>query len=137
MNRRSARWLLAGVGVLLLGLPGCGKIQRYEGGYAIIPEPQGDAPVRHLWLDENGNWHLRSEISHGRIRCASYEVGVQLGKGVPACNNFQWLTRVDWLPRVRHCNSATRIHTGGGNFADIKAVEAASCARVVVRCEGC
>ncbi len=89
------------------------------------------------WLDENGDWHVRSEVSHGRIRCAAYEVGVQLGKGLPACSNFQRLNGVAWATRVRHCNSATRIHSGGGSFADTKAVEAATCARVVVRCEGC
>ena len=89
------------------------------------------------WVDEQGLWSIRSEISHGRIRCAVYQVGIQLGKGVPACSNVSWLTHVEFASRVRHCNSATRIHTGGGRFLERAAVEAANCARVLVRCEGC
>lgn len=89
------------------------------------------------WVDENGFWNIRSEISHGRIRCASYEVGVQLGKGLPACSNVDWLTGVEYGSRVRHCNSATRVHSDGGRFFDTPAVVAANCARVLVRCEGC
>ncbi len=89
------------------------------------------------WVDENGFWDIRSEISHGSIRCATYEVGVQLGRGRPACSNVDWLTNVEYGSRVQHCNSATRIHSGGGRFFDTSAVEAANCARVVVRCDGC
>lgn len=89
------------------------------------------------WVDEKGFWQIRSEVSHGRIRCAIYDVGVQLGRGRPACNNVDWLTKVEYAPRVRHCNSATRVHSGGGRFFDTLAVEATNCARVVVRCEGC
>ena len=89
------------------------------------------------WLDERGHWNIRSEVSHGRIRCATYEVGVQLGRGLPACSNVNWMSDVQFASRVRHCNSATRIHTGGGTFFDTTAVEEANCVRVVVRCEGC
>jgi hypothetical protein len=89
------------------------------------------------WVDELGFWQIRSEISHARFGCAIYEVGVQLGKGLPACSNVSWLTHVEFVSRVRHCNNATRIHSGGGRFLDNSAVEAANCARVLVRCEGC
>ena len=89
------------------------------------------------WVDENGFWHTRSEVSHGRLRCATYEVGVQLGKGLPGCSNVRWLSDVEYASRVRHCNSATRIHSGGGRFFDTSIVEAANCVRVLVRCEGC
>lgn len=89
------------------------------------------------WLDEKGNWNIRAEISHGRIRCATCEVGIQLGRGLPACSNVDWLTNVEYATRFRHCNSATRIHSGGGLSFLTVAVEAANCARVVVRCEGC
>jgi len=89
------------------------------------------------WVDEHGLWSIRSEVSHGRIRCATYEVGIQLGQGLPACSNVKWLTNIEYVSRIPHCNSATRIHSGGGRFLDSAAVEAANCARVVVRCEGC
>lgn len=89
------------------------------------------------WVDEDGFWHIRSEISHGRIRCATYDVGIQLGKGLPGCSNVRWLSNVEHASRIRHCNSATRIHSGGGRFFDTSLVQAANCVRVVVRCEGC
>ena len=38
------------------------------------------------WLDENGYWGVHAEVSHGRIRCATYETGVQIGRGRPACS---------------------------------------------------
>jgi len=89
------------------------------------------------WVDDQGLWSIRSEVSHSRLRCATYEVGVQLGKGLLSCSNVRWLTDIEYVSRVRHCNGATRIHTGGGRFLDAAVVEAADCARVVVRCEGC
>lgn len=89
------------------------------------------------WLEEDGTWNIRSKVSHGRIRCAIYEVGLQLGRGRPACSNVDWLTAVESATRIRHCNSATRIHTGGGSFFDTAAVAEANCVRIVVRCKGC
>ena len=89
------------------------------------------------WVDEQGLWSIRSEVHHARLRCATYEVGIQLGKGLLSCSNVTWLTSVEFASRVRHCNGATRIHTGGGRFMDTAVVEAANCVRVAVRCEGC
>lgn len=89
------------------------------------------------WLDETGGWHVRKEVHHGRLRCATYETGIQLGRGNPACTNVEWLTGVEYATRHRHCNSASRLHAGGSQLADgANRFAEASCVRIVVRCEG-
>ncbi|UCC56703.1 MAG: hypothetical protein JSU75_02790 [Gammaproteobacteria bacterium] len=89
------------------------------------------------WLDETGIWQFSMEVHHGRLRCATYETGIRLGKGNPACSNVEWLTGIEPVSRLRHCNSATRIHAGGGEISRAASRFAeTSCVRVVVRCEG-
>jgi len=89
------------------------------------------------WLDEAGAWQLEAEVDHGRLRCATYETGIQLGRGTPACADAEWLTGVEYATRLRHCNSATRLHAGGGVFPQAAdRFEEISCVRVLVRCEG-
>jgi hypothetical protein len=84
-----------------------------------------------------GTWEITRPISHGRIRCATYETGIQLGQGDPACSYVQWITAVDYGTRQTHCNSATRVHAGGGELSDIGArFPSLNCVRVVTRCEG-
>lgn len=89
------------------------------------------------WLDDTGAWHIKAEVHHGRIRCGTYETGVQLGRGTSACSDVEWLTGVESVSRQRHCNSATRLHRGGGRFSDVaNRLEEVTCMRLVVRCEG-
>ena len=89
------------------------------------------------WLDATGAWHFSGEVHHGRLRCATYETGIQLGQGNPACFNVEWLTGVEYATSLRHCNSATRLHAGGGKFSDAaNRLEDVNCVRVLVRCEG-
>ena len=89
------------------------------------------------WLDETGAWRIRAEIHHQRLRCGVYETGIQLGRGTPGCSNVEWLTGVDYGTRLRHCNSAFRAHGGGGQFPEAKnRLQAMTCVRIVVRCEG-
>jgi hypothetical protein len=89
------------------------------------------------WVDETGAWHLSSEVQHGRLRCATYETGIQLGKGNPRCSEVEWLTGIEYGTRLLHCNSAARVHVGGGNFSSAAPrLEEVTCVRVVVRCEG-
>jgi hypothetical protein len=89
------------------------------------------------WLDDTGAWHIRGEIQHGRLRCATYATGIQLGRGGQDCSNPEWLTDVEYTTSLMHCNGATRLHEGGGNFpaADNRLAEV-NCVRVLVRCEG-
>ncbi len=89
------------------------------------------------WLDQTGSWQIMGEVHHGRLRCASYEVGVQYGSSSAACSDVEWLTGVEYATRLRHCNSATRLHIGGGSFPALAdRLEAVSCARLIVRCQG-
>jgi hypothetical protein len=89
------------------------------------------------WLDDSGAWHIRSEIQHGRLRCATYETGIQLGRGGQACSSPEWLTDVYYATSLLHCNSATRLHEGGGNIpAEENRLDEVNCVRVLVRCEG-
>ncbi len=89
------------------------------------------------WLDQTGAWQIEAEIHHDRIRCGTYETGIQLGKGKPACSDVDWLTGIEFVARQRQCNSATRLHRGSGRFAEAASrLEQVSCARLVVRCEG-
>lgn len=89
------------------------------------------------WLDASGAWQINREVHHGRLRCGSYETGIQLGRGNPACSSVEWLTNVEYATRLRHCNSASRVHAGGGSFSHVAdRLEAVSCVRIVVRCEG-
>lgn len=91
----------------------------------------------HGWVDDTGAWQIEAEVDHGRFLCASYEVGIQLGVGDPACSNVTWLTEPEFVTRLRHCNHATRLHTGRGRFTDpADRIDEANCVRVVVRCEG-
>jgi hypothetical protein len=89
------------------------------------------------WVDESGAWHLSGEVHHDRLRCATYEAGVQFATGGPGCASANWLGQVSYGTRLRHCNAASRLHSGGnsipgmgGRFASL------SCARVVIRCQG-
>ena len=89
------------------------------------------------WLDETAAWHFSGEVHHGRLRCATYETGLQLGRGNPGCSNVEWLTDVEYVTRMRHCNNVTRLHVGDGRFSGMASrLEEVSCARVTVRCEG-
>lgn len=88
-------------------------------------------------VDTTGAWQFRSEVQHGRLRCATYEVGMQLGRGNPQCADARWVTGVEYGTRVRQCNSATRIHNGSGRFSSTgNRFAEANCVRVVLRCQG-
>lgn len=87
------------------------------------------------WLEATGAWQIRSEVLHGRVRCATYEVGMQVGRGDDGCSDVRWVTDVEYVTRERQCNSAARIHSGRGEIP-VAQFETASCVRVVVRCAG-
>lgn len=89
------------------------------------------------WLDEAGGWHISKEVHHGRLRCATYETGIQVGSGNPGCTSVEWQTGLQHTAPRRHCNSASLMHTGGGELANgASGFAHATCVRVVTRCEG-
>jgi hypothetical protein len=86
---------------------------------------------------ETGGWQISTPVTHTRLRCATFETGIQLGQGDPDCSDVRWLTNAEFGTRQIHCNSATLVHRGGGDSAAVGgAFEASSCVRVVTRCTG-
>lgn len=88
-------------------------------------------------LTQTGEWTIKGTVQHTRLRCGTYELGLQVGRGSTACTNVEWTTDVQYGTRHTHCNSAARVHTGGGEFPQLAGVlQQSSCARVVIRCQG-
>jgi hypothetical protein len=88
-------------------------------------------------IQQTGAWNISSAVVHTRLRCGTYETGIQLGKGNQACTDVEWLTDIDYGTRRTHCNSAALVHTGGGESAKMADLfETSTCVRVVTRCEG-
>ena len=88
-------------------------------------------------IGEAGAWNLSTGVTHNRLRCATYETGIQLGKGNPACTKVEWLTEADFGSSRRHCNSAVMIHKGSGKLTGSNDVyQTSTCVRVVTKCTG-
>lgn len=47
-------------------------------GLVIKEFPRNDARGR---IQETGAWNIRTPIAHPRLRCTTYEAGIQLGQG--------------------------------------------------------
>lgn len=88
-------------------------------------------------LRSNGEMSVEGAVSHSRIRCANYAVGLRFGHGNPACTNVEWLTEDVYLTSKRHCNSARLEHSGFMVNETIGArVGEITCAQRVLRCTG-
>lgn len=88
-------------------------------------------------IQMSGAWSLSTLVVHSRLRCATYETGIQIGRGNPGCENVKWMTEADFGSSRRHCNSAVMIHTGSGQFANNEEVyNSSTCVRVVTKCTG-
>lgn len=108
---------------------------------------QGAQPAERRWtfatqsiqgsLDGSGAWSLRAEIDHPRLRCATYEAGIRVGRGDASCDNVEWLTAPQFGPERLQCNQATAVHAGNGRLDLPQAATAGiNCVGVVVRCRG-
>jgi hypothetical protein len=85
----------------------------------------------------SGAWSIRTAVTHTRLRCATFETGIQLGRGDAACSSVRWLSNAQFGTRQTHCNSATLIHSGGGELPVTRDVlDQSNCVRVVTRCTG-
>lgn len=88
-------------------------------------------------LAPTGEWTLRVEVAHPRLRCASYEVGLRFGSGNADCSSVDWSTPTAFASPRPQCNNASQIHTSSGTLgASATEIAALNCARVVVRCTG-
>jgi len=89
------------------------------------------------WLQQNGDWYIKGMVTHTRLRCATYQLGIQLGKGSPACLNVEWLTDIHYGTMERQCNSSPVQHIGGGSMPELQhLLQQATCVRVAVKCTG-
>jgi hypothetical protein len=89
------------------------------------------------WLQSNGDWFIKGTVTHQRLRCATYQLGIKLGKGNPGCLNVEWVSDVQYGTMQQQCNSAPVLHTGGGNMPELQnLLQKASCVQVVVKCTG-
>lgn len=88
-------------------------------------------------LEGTGDWAVTTEVTHTRVRCGTYETGVQIGRGDAACTRVDWLSDPDFRTRRTQCNSATLIHSGRGTVnLPQSVIQDANCVRVLVRCSG-
>lgn len=88
-------------------------------------------------INDAGRWTIEDVVNHTRLLCGTYEVGIQLGRGASGCSRAEWYNEPEYGTRERHCNSASRIHAGGGTLPVTREqVAAANCVRVLVRCSG-
>lgn len=124
-----------GLVVNTLYLPLAAASSRASAGQSSVREFQ-QGPTRG-WINETGSWGISSPVVHTRLRCGTYEVGVQFGAGNPRCSQVRWRTNVQYGTSRTHCNSATLIHSGGETFPEWNnAFDTLSCVRVVTRCSG-
>jgi hypothetical protein len=86
---------------------------------------------------ESGAWSIKGVAEHNRLRCGIYEMGLQIGTGAPACTAVKWLNDIQYRTRERQCNSASLLHSGGGNMSlSREQLASATCVRIVTRCSG-
>jgi len=89
------------------------------------------------WIGDAGSWSVEALVTHSRLRCGTYEIGLQLGRGNPDCTAVNWLTEVQYGTSERQCNSASMVHAGGGTLpVSREQVAVSSCVRVSTRCTG-
>ena len=89
------------------------------------------------WIKPQGGWSIKGSVTHKRIRCATYQMGIRFGVGEEGCNNVTWVSDFEYGTNVKQCNSTTLEHKGGG-FIDISAddINKVTCAELNVRCFG-
>lgn len=152
--KRMVSFLLASMAALLL--QSCTKpTAQPEGSYRVVgrlevPMSPGvgiteGQPFRRDFeqrdvkgsINDAGRWTIENVVDHSHFRCGIYEVGIQLGRGVAGCSQAEWFSAPEYGTRERHCNSASRIHSGGGSLpVTRKQVATGNCVRVLVRCSG-
>ena len=126
-----------------------------EGSYRIVnrvdidlrpvKEMDGDASFRRSFerrdieggFTESGAWTVKGVVPHTRLLCGIYEMGLQVGRGEPACTAVEWYSDIQFRTRERQCNSASILHSGRGTLPlSREQLINANCVRVVTRCSG-
>lgn len=85
----------------------------------------------------DGTWQVSSPVTHQRLVCATYEVGIRFGVGNPGCNDVRWLSDPMFIGSRRQCNAATVIHVGGETTPRLgDQLPSVTCVERVLRCTG-
>ncbi|HEX7025677.1 MAG TPA: hypothetical protein VF268_00405 [Gammaproteobacteria bacterium] len=93
-------------------------------------------------LRDGGVWDIEGPVNHTRFFCGTYRLGVRFGRGQPACVNVKWLSDVEYVSSLKHCNSAVRIHNGSGTLVPDPApetpfdIDTVTCAQIHIKCSG-
>ena len=89
------------------------------------------------WLKSSGQWHAEAWIKHAHFRCGHYQLGIQFGKGEPACLNVKWYGEPVFISRKRQCNNTTIHHQDGAQSAElVQKFSQVTCAQQVIKCTG-
>ena len=89
------------------------------------------------WVRDNGELYMEGWIKHNHLRCATYRIGVQFGKGSPECVNVEWLTEPKFVSNKQQCNQAVLNHRGYDSVPAVKELfNEITCAQAVISCEG-
>lgn len=119
-------------------------IRSFEVSLVSLPQMGTETQVKefregdtHGQLTETGNWNYRHLLNHSRLRCSTYQTGIQFGVGNQACSEVNWLSEVEYGSRRTQCNNAPVIHQSSGAISTDKvAFKRTNCVRIVTRCAG-
>jgi hypothetical protein len=88
------------------------------------------------WLRDNGDIYIEGYLNHNHLRCGTYELGIQFGKG-NGCVNVEWLTEPKYVSHKRQCNQAVLHHRGNQKVPEIVPhFKDVTCGQLLIRCEG-
>ena len=59
-------------------------------------------------------------VQHPRLKCATYQVAIRIGKGEKACTNVVWLTKYQNGTYKKQFNRAPALHNGGGTMYELE-----------------
>jgi hypothetical protein len=122
--KRSFIFAVMGLAALMFVLPAMSddKIQRYSVAVKPAPATGGTRKLEFKygdirgWLREDGFWEVEGLVSHNRLLCSTYQLGLRFGHGAPACVNVEWLSEPEYISSNKQCNNATMMHKGGGQL---------------------
>lgn len=88
-------------------------------------------------LNKDGDMTVKGWVSHVRLRCANYSIGLRFGQGEQGCTNVRWLTEEKYLTFQTQCNSAKMEHNGfETGDAEAAQFDQVTCAERLLRCSG-
>jgi hypothetical protein len=100
-----------------------------------LKEFRGDDTLGQL--TESGDWNYRHLVTHSRLRCATYQTGIQFGAGDQGCTEVNWLSEVEFGSTRTQCNNAPVNHRSRGAISmDTEVFKRTNCVRIVTRCAG-